>query len=163
MIQYNYKLIERYSYIMLTKDEFETNIQKCAEKKELNKLVPQVQITENSLMGFFHTQAINIVCPPVGEATVKGLERYTNPNLSYQFIYTLKTHTLDYQHGIVLTSLKYKHFKIKEDNWGNLFKSCLDLLNYDWLSKNEHAMHVLKIAPNDFMKWNIFCKSVLII
>lgn len=146
---------------MLTKDEFESNILQIAKEKKLDELKPKIHLLQTDLIGFYGSQTIDINCKPTKDEDIKNLYQEDVSKLTYQFIYTLKTHTFDYQHGLTYKSLKYKHFKIKEENWGNLYKSCLDLNDFDWIMNHEHAKHVLDIAPTDFYEMEYFLRVCL--
>lgn len=145
---------------MLTKDEFETNIIKYAKEQKLITITPKITFMQASMVGLYETQSINITykLPVANDGNKLPL---ANRKQAYQFIYTLSKHTIDYQHLLHGKFLKVKHFKATEPQWGNLFKSCVDLRDYDWVSHNDHAKHILTIAPTDFYEMEYFLQLTL--
>lgn len=142
---------------MQTKTEYESNLSKYIKEHELTKIKTEILFTNSIRMNY---QMAHISCND--KAIARDIKDYFNVfsflNNSYQFVYHLKKHRLEYSHGVVVKHglPKHKAFKIINNNWGNINIACRDMHNYDWFSKNEHAMHILDIDPESFYEMQYF-------
>lgn len=147
---------------MQTKTEYESNLNKYIQEHKLTDIKTDVLFTNSIRMNY---QMAHISCND--KAIAHDFKDYFNVfsflNNSYQFIYHLKKHQLEYNHGIVIKHCwpKHKAFYITNENWGNINIACQDMHNYDWFSKNEHAMHILDIDPESFYEMQYFLSVFL--